>query len=480
MKPVRVTEYFGALHTRIATLYSCGCQDCQKQLLLSTPPPSEGAGGRLLSTGLNAFKRLHEKGSYKPEDLQTEKAYRELATKTADIFDFAVTNNDMPEVMRTALQNDVYLFSGLKTHAQLLEASRLLLDDKGDLKPFSTFANDFKKINTDYNQTYLNTEYEYAVNAAQMAAKWTEFSDSDRYYLQYRTAGDNRVRDTHAKLHGTTLPKSDPFWDFYYAPNGWNCRCTVVEVLKDKYPLSDSDKAIAAGDEATTQIGKSGKNQLEIFRFNPGKQKVIFPPEHPYSKVVGAKKVIETLKKEGKSTVSEIAKQNQAIYNKPVTEQFSTIYNHKSGGRVEVHELVNLYAEDYKDVNAAAKAFAKDGKIVKILPEIDYTEKEARAKILVGLTVERANPDLLVGNEYVDVKRPSSIRNITGNANKASKQGATALISDVKLDKILTDELIDVRANAILSKLNNSNYVSDKVYFLRNGKIISKNTTASK
>lgn len=294
----------------------------------------------LLNTAEKAFKRLHEKGTYKTKDLQTEKAYKDLASQTADIFNFAVASSDMPEVMRNALQNDVYLFSGLKTHAQLFEASRLLLDESGNLKPYSAFAKEFNKVNKNYNQTYLNTEYEYAVNAAQMAAKWTEFSDSDRYNLQYRTAGDNRVRDSHAKLNGTTLPKGDPFWDSYYAPNGWNCRCTVVEVLKDKYPLSDSAKAIAEGEKATTQIGKSGKNQLEIFRFNPGKQKVIFPPEHPYSKVVGASKVRKDLTEKQKEELKANRKAKDAEIkewaqnNIPVSGKIIMASNFKTG---EVH-----------------------------------------------------------------------------------------------------------------------------------------------
>ena len=46
-----------------------------------------------------------------------------------------------------------------------------------------------------------------------MAAKWHDFEqDGDRYYLQYRTAGDDKVREEHAALNGTTLPPSDPFW----------------------------------------------------------------------------------------------------------------------------------------------------------------------------------------------------------------------------------------------------------------------------
>ena len=128
-----------------------------------------------------------------------------------------------------------------------------------------------------------------------MADKWSNFSDD--YNLQYRTAGDERVRDSHDKLRDTTLPKNDAFWDSFYPPNGWRCRCTVVEVLPEDYKVSDSKKAKEQGELATSQIGKDGKNKLEIFRFNPGKQKVVFPPSHPYSKVAGVKTVINEVKK---------------------------------------------------------------------------------------------------------------------------------------------------------------------------------------
>jgi hypothetical protein len=36
------------------------------------------------------------------------------------------------------------------------------------------------------------------------------------------------------------------------------------------------------GERATTSIGADGKNKLEMFRFNPGKQKVVFPPGNAY------------------------------------------------------------------------------------------------------------------------------------------------------------------------------------------------------
>ena len=111
-----------------------------------------------------------------------------------------------------------------------------------------------------------------------MAAKWESFSeDGDRYNLQYRTAGDGKVRPEHAALNGVTLPPSDSFWETYYPPNGWNCRCTVVQVRKSKYPETPHDEAMTRGDEALQRDTKG------ILRFNSGKQQKAVPDYNPYT-----------------------------------------------------------------------------------------------------------------------------------------------------------------------------------------------------
>ncbi|MBB5334728.1 phage head morphogenesis protein [Chryseobacterium koreense] len=213
------------------------------------------------------------------------------------------------------LQNDSFIFSGLKTHAQLMEAASLLRDENGKIRSFDSFAHEFNKINENYNQNYLEAEYQFAVSSSQQAANWANLDDSDRYYLQYRTAFDDRVRESHAAMHNTTLPKDDPFWSSYYPPNGWRCRCTVVEVRRTRYEMSDSEKAMKSGELATTQINKEGKNKLEIFRFNPGAENKVFPPEHPYNKVKGAVEV----KKELENKDSKFSDVVQSLKDKNIS-----------------------------------------------------------------------------------------------------------------------------------------------------------------
>lgn len=270
-------------------MYDCTCGHCnhqQQDLQLALNPKFK----KLLNTVEKAFKKLHKKGSYKPEDIKEVPEYREIINQTNGFLTRALSDNELSDSMRKSLEEDIFLFSGLKIHAQLFEASRLLLTEDKKVKSFSQFSNDVSNIKKDYNENYLEAEYDFAVGSGLMAERWENFNDSDRYYLQYRTAADNKVRDSHQALHEITLPKSDPFWDLFFPPNGWRCRCTVAQVLAYLNEVSDKSKAYKSGENATYQESKNGKNKLEIFRFNPAKEKVAFPPKHPYHKVAGSKK----------------------------------------------------------------------------------------------------------------------------------------------------------------------------------------------
>jgi SPP1 gp7 family putative phage head morphogenesis protein len=175
------------------------------------------------------------------------------------------------------------MFSGMKVYNEIVEGSLKLKDNTGKIKSFDRFLHDVKSIDETYNNQYLRAEYNFAIHSAQAAARWADVeADGDEYNLQYRTAGDDRVRDDHEILNNTTLPPSDSFWKLYYPPNGWNCRCTAVQVRKNKYPQSDPVAAMDAGNLATTKIGKDGTNKAAIFRFNPGQRKQVFPSTHPY------------------------------------------------------------------------------------------------------------------------------------------------------------------------------------------------------
>lgn len=227
----------------------------------------------------NALKAMfRQEGSTFTVDILGNKDVQEFISTHATMLNNSFKQVKMSDKMRERLTRSNYIFSGIKTFHELNEAFPSMLDENGNKKPFERFLNDVQKINDTYNANYLHAEYNFVQASATMAAKWEQFSeDGDRYYLQYRTAKDDKVRPEHAALDGVTLPMSDSFWETYYPPNGWNCRCTVVQVRKQKYPATEHTEAMSRGEEAMNG------ERYNIFRFNSGKQSKTMPDYNPYT-----------------------------------------------------------------------------------------------------------------------------------------------------------------------------------------------------
>lgn len=226
---------------------------------------------------------LHQQPEFTPEMLKAEEVQQFVRTHAAvldNAVDFTIRQRPLDDINVQRLKESNYVFSGFKTFHELNEAFPSLLDEDGSRKPFERFLNDVQKVNKKYNRQYLNAEYNFAVASSQMASKWQAWwtdEDRDRYLLQYRTVGDERVRESHRLLHNVTLPITSKFWDYYMPPNNWNCRCTVERVRRGKYTESNEAQAMNAGSQAT-----AGKHQ-EMMRFNPGKQMACFPFYNPYT-----------------------------------------------------------------------------------------------------------------------------------------------------------------------------------------------------
>ena len=422
-----------------------------------------------------AFDYLHKKGTYKPEDLTKYKAYRDLITATAEVFNTAIPHQ-VPDEMRTYLEKDVFIFSGLKTHTQLTEARSKLKDEQGNIRPYYQFEQDILKLNNTYNRNYLEAEYQFAVQSAQSAANWANLqTDTSRYWLEYRTAGDERVRQSHAALAGICLPKDDAFWTEYYPPNGWRCRCTAVEVLARENTKSNPETAKKAGEAATTQIGKSGKNKLEMFRFNPGQEKKVFPPNNTYTQVVGATIAAAALAEMVKKS-DQVRTTFEEVLSQPREEQFVSLYETENGGKVLEHRLVQREKQDYQSILTTAKRFAEEGKIAEILPEINQKElKQYRATVFPNYKLNK-NPDLRVGVSYYDIKEVTAPNNFIRNANRAASQGAIAILQN---DKIAL-EVAERQIKNVFAKNNKTpqgvhNYPYETIYYLHKGVLYKYN-----
>jgi len=183
--------------------------------------------------------------------------------------DFSDLATDTPHYkMLESLEKNVFHFSAAKNYQQLKSMTLALRDDQGNIRSFRDFRDEAYKINAEYNSTWLKTEYNTAIGSAQMAGKWTDFETNKETapWLRYDTAGDRRVRPGHKALNGVIKQIDDAFWNIWYPPNGWGCRCDATQLIHG---------ADSQGYEAPDDVPV-------IFRTNLAKQGMIFPPKHPY------------------------------------------------------------------------------------------------------------------------------------------------------------------------------------------------------
>jgi Phage Mu protein F like protein len=67
-------------------------------------------------------------------------------------------------------------------------------------------------------------------------------------------------------LDAIIRPIDDEFWKTHYPPNGWNCRCRVLQ----------------SDDEATDLTGKDLTPLKAMFNGNVALDGIMFPDNHPY------------------------------------------------------------------------------------------------------------------------------------------------------------------------------------------------------
>lgn len=86
------------------------------------------------------------------------------------------------------------------------------------------------------NPFLAETIFRTQLNLAYSAGRQNAYEDPDIDEIlvgfEYNTVGDDRVRPNHAAMDGLVLPKDHPLWNSIMPPNGWNCRCTVLEVFE--------------------------------------------------------------------------------------------------------------------------------------------------------------------------------------------------------------------------------------------------------
>lgn len=86
---------------------------------------------------------------------------------------------------------------------------------------------------------YIETVVRTNVQTSYGHGRWTAMNDPDvlalRPWVQYWTAGDQRVRPNHAAMHGIVVRAGTPLAGLIAPPCGFNCRCSITSLSQRQF-----------------------------------------------------------------------------------------------------------------------------------------------------------------------------------------------------------------------------------------------------
>lgn len=207
-----------------------------------------------------------------------------------------VTGFNTPDTLAYQLMEyNLFEFSASKTEARLAAMTDLLIDqDKNEIRS----EDDFKKLANervaDLNQNYLTTEYNLSVAVGQNSAAYHRFlaeKDTVTSFVQYQTAGDSKVRNEHEKLDGKIFNLSDREAMKLWPPNGYGCRCEMVQ-----YNRTPKPDEVMSGKTAQDMLDADNANWSKSqFNINRGDLKEVFTKQQFYSDIKGLPKKVNEM-----------------------------------------------------------------------------------------------------------------------------------------------------------------------------------------
>lgn len=171
------------------------------------------------------------------------------------------------------LRENIYLFSAAKTYQEVRYITDLLYDENGNIRSKTEFRDLGRESFATWNDAWGEAEYNTAIAQAQNAVKWgfIEAQKDVLPILRYITSGSDNVCEICAPLDGLTAPVDDDVWDSIMPCNHFGCLC-VVEQLEEGEVTTNRDEIVEQVEQEMD----------DLFKMNPGKDRVVFSDDHPY------------------------------------------------------------------------------------------------------------------------------------------------------------------------------------------------------
>ncbi len=170
------------------------------------------------------------------------------------------------DVLQDEARAKAFSVTGISSIDQL----QAVLDSLGRAMSEGMAFSEWKKLVTsgdialDLPAYRVENIYRTNVQTAYAAGRWKqmETNKENRPWLMYDAIDDSRTRPAHRELDAHIARIDDPFWNSYFPPLGFQCRCSTIAL--------DDDEAIEMGGPSTDIPNVKPDSG---WGFNPGKSR---------------------------------------------------------------------------------------------------------------------------------------------------------------------------------------------------------------
>ena len=279
--------------------------------------------------------------------------------------------------------------------------------------------------------------------AAYNAGRWNIVNDSDTapyiWGFEYVTVGDNRVRPEHRLLEGVRLPKDDPFWQKYMPPNGWNCRCTILEIWNDEeiakkdYGVTGVDPHKRTEEELNLLPAFKGNVGMLAGKPKPEQKKATVKPELKVEKeptvyeIESAKEKIKAaiLNAKQSKTKTKVIVNIEESKSKSLSIDPSRVLNITSGGKQIGTVTVDAGGVYTCDLYDKKEPYKNADKVVKFIQKLVSDKLNIKPATSIKVVWGRREYDL-----------PNDLSDITVGASPGGSTGAK-LATDAQGNKFI-------------------------------------------
>lgn len=266
---------------------------------------------------------------YRTKKVPDEQISRDIVTLQAQTFInpieriFQDVEFDSPDyVLREILKQNMWDFSVAKNYNDVVAVNNLLLKEDGSLRPWYDFKHEAQKV-VGRSIRYLKTEHNTVVASAQMSGKWREIQRDKHLFpfVQFKVIVDGHTSDICKPLHDVIVSVDDPMLKYYFPPNHFNCRTTVIRLRR------------------ATPTAKYNLPKIpEAFKNNPAVSGKIFTDKHRYFLNVpeGVRLFGKAMKEQAEIIEKRRAEFEKLLANK---DYLDVTFDEKTGGLKATHRL---------------------------------------------------------------------------------------------------------------------------------------------